>query len=207
MGIVINMCVAQDKHQWQDLQGEEGHETSETSTNNVDRVGIGTSGRGRGGRARAGLRGSGVGSSTGSRRASSAGGVGSVAGTAGTSGSTGSRGNSLAGREVVGDAALDASRELVAVLLGAVTLVALLGALGGVDHIGSVGVSSTQAGSLAGYIASIAVVDAADGGEELGCRGGGGSAGNGRSVLRNGEDAGGEGKNGNSVLHFAGLTA
>jgi hypothetical protein len=81
---------------------------------------------------------------------SRAGGVGSVAGTAGTSGSTGSRGNSLAGREVVGDAALDASRELVAVLLGAVTLVALLGALGGVDHIGSVGVSSAQAGSLAG---------------------------------------------------------
>jgi hypothetical protein len=57
------------------------------------------------------------------------------------------------------------------------------------------------------HIARIAVVDTADGGEELGCRSGGGSAGNGRSVLGNGEDAGGEGKNGNSVLHFAGLIA
>ena len=124
---------------------------------------------------------------------------------------------------MAGDAALNASRELVAVLLGAVTLVALLGALGGVDDVGSVGVSSTQTRSLAGsglcqlavgikgtkcilHITSIAVVNAADGGEELGSRGGGGSAGNG-SVLGNGEDAGSEGKNGNGVLHFARLVA
>jgi hypothetical protein len=57
------------------------------------------------------------------------------------------------------------------------------------------------------HIASLAAVHTADLGADLGRRGNRRSAGHGGGLLGNGENAGGEGEDGNGVLHCGDLVA
>lgn len=109
--------------------------------------------------------------------------------------------SSLAAREQAVDASLDASLEGLCSSWGAVALVALGGALVGVDCLGRVGASISQAASLAVHIAERALQGAADGRGKARGNGHRNRRRSGNGGLGHGKDADSKGENGGGVLH------
>jgi len=132
------------------------------------------------------------------------GGFGTTSSARGSAGSSYGRSigrNGLAGGEEAGNASLLALGVRRGRSRGAVALVALHGALGGVDDLGGVGVGSTDARGLSVDISSGARSDAGlGGGEAADDAGRGGDGGGGLGM---GERAGEEGRQDDGgVLHF-----
>jgi hypothetical protein len=106
----------------------------------------------------------------------------------------------LSGREKAVDASLDAVAELLGGFGRSITLIALGSALVGLNSLGGVGASNTEASSAAGGISRVTGGKAGLLGSELYGSSGRRGAGNG-GILRKSESADGEGEDNGRVLH------